>query len=281
MSVSTMRDVLAAAWRDARRVRLWLPLYLLSLALGFAQTWPLIDNRALHNPYLSDLAAGGSEAWTAAAVSNPAGATVMSGLYVLTTLALTMLFGGAYNFVSGALLTQWAGAGRYRSGGVRYFLTFGALGVMLLILAALALAISTGLLVAGGGMAAVIVAWALVQLVNVLGEYARVLAIARSRRNPFAVLGMGAAFIVRHVPGAALFAVFGVLVQGTLWAAFAAVTGVAATWPPAVTFVIQQAFICALLWSKVFRLALAWHFVRVAASPRSSPAAVSPAPAAV
>lgn len=280
MSAAMLRGVLAAAWRDARRVRLWLPLYALSLVLGLVQAWPLVDNRALHNPYLSTLAFGGSDAWMAAAVSNPPGATVLGGLYAIITLGLVVLFGAAYNFVSGAMLARWAGTDRYFSGGLRYFLTFALVGMVLLILAALAIAGGAGTLAAGAGTAAAIIAWAMLQLVNVLGEYARVSAVARLRRNPFAVLGLSAAFVCRHALAVLALAAIGIAVQGALWLALAIAGGLATAWPLPLAFVIQQVIIFALLWSKVFRLALAWHLVRVAVPAVSSHAA-SPARATI
>lgn len=276
-----LREVVSGAWRDARRVRLWLPLYALSLALGVVQAWPLIDNRVLHNPFLSELAFGGSDAWTAAAMSNPPGASVTAGLYAATTLVMIMLFGGAYNFVSGAMLSRWDGTGRYASGGLRYFLTFAVLGVVLLLLAALAIAGGAGGWAAGGGVPAAGIAWAILQLVNLLGEYARALAIAHSRRNPFAVLGLSAAFVWSHAIAVFALAAIGIALQGAMWAALAIVGILTAAWPPPLSFALQQAIIFALLWSKVFRLALAWHLVRIAAPAVSLPAAARTAPATV
>jgi hypothetical protein len=58
--------VLIQGWRKA--LRHWcviVPLYLTGLLLGLVQIWPLLANRkqALYNPFLGELAAGGSDVY--------------------------------------------------------------------------------------------------------------------------------------------------------------------------------------------------------------------------
>ncbi|MBI5878924.1 MAG: hypothetical protein HZB53_14835 [Chloroflexi bacterium] len=255
-------SILPAAWRDARRVRLWLPLFGLSLMLAVVQTWPLIDNRALHNPYLNDLATGGSDAWLLAALSNPQGASMLTALYLLSTVVLTAVFAGAYNFISGAMLAAWAGQSSFWRGGARYFLSFVVLGLLLIIAGTIGLAIGAALMATGSGLVGGIAAVVLLQLVNVIGEYARALAVSRQRRNPFAMAARSAGFVARHFPAVALLAVLGLLAQAALLIMLAQVGATVTIWSPLAGVIVQQMFVFGILWVKVLRLAVAAQLVR-------------------
>jgi len=266
MKRPSLTAIVAAAWRDVSYVRLWLPLYGLSLLLAVVQTWPLFDNRALHNPYLGELASGGSEAWLMAALSNPQGASITAFLYLAAMIAVTALFAGAYNFVSGGVLSVWAGAPSLARGGARYFLSFVVLGLLLILLGTLGLA-GSGMLLAAGFGGAGIAAFVWMQSVNVIGEYARALAIDRRRRNPFAISAQSIGFVARRFVPVALLAVLGVMAQAALLAALAFINPAVTALSPWLALVVQQIIVFGLLWIKMLRLALAAQMVRAHAAP--------------
>src|SRR5512138_3736526 len=95
-----------------------------------------------------------------------------------------------------------------------------------------------------------------------LGEYARALAVARDRRNPFVLLGQAGRFCARHPAGTLALALLGVLFQFVLALLYRAVAGAIGGSPLVVVW--QQLIVLAWLWIKLLRLAWAAAYMRAA-----------------
>src|SRR5215470_15475217 len=185
-------DVLIGGLRQATRLRLLWPLYLCGLVLGLLQTWPLlvgVARGALFNPFLDYLARGGGDALADLGIASTSAFGTIAGLWAFAALALTVLFGLAYNFFSGGILSVWAGTRPFWAGCRHMFWAFAGLGVLLVSLAALALGVAALMGGVLGISGALIVAAVLLQLINLAGEYARAVAVAHERCNPFVLLG--------------------------------------------------------------------------------------------
>ncbi|MFL5800445.1 MAG: hypothetical protein ACJ8CR_01745, partial [Roseiflexaceae bacterium] len=253
--------------RQSLRLRLLWPLYLCGLALGLLQTWPLLiaaANGALFNPFLGQLAHGGGDALADLAIADTRAFGLSARLWGLAALAFAGLFVLAYNFFSGGILSLWAGTRPFWPGCRHTFWTFTGLGVLLVLLAALVLvgaALLGGLLGTGGML---IVAAVLLQLINLFGEYARAIAVAQGRHNPFVLLGRAIGFCARH-PGALGLGLLGLLLHVALLllvgAALGAIGGTVAAIVP------QQLAVLAWLWVKLLRLAWALSYVRLRSGP--------------
>src|SRR5206468_12984238 len=147
-------------WRKV--LRHWgviLPLYLTGLLLALVQTWPLLANRnqALYNPFLGELAAGGSDAYISLFLSGPTRAGQTLGAWVSIALLFGLLFALAYNFYSGGAVSVYAGTRPFWAGCRRTFWAFIGLGALLLVLLALAIILAAlfGLALGTGGAAIV------------------------------------------------------------------------------------------------------------------------------
>jgi hypothetical protein len=245
-----------------RALRHWrglLPLYLLGLLLGLLQTWPLLAAGALYNPFLGDLVGGGSDALVNLFLGSPAAAGA-TGAWLLVALLLAGLFGLGYNFFVGGILSIYTDQRAFWAGCRFTFWSFTALGALLLTLLALA-AIIAGLLgIVLGSRVAVVAALLLIQLINVVGEYARVIAVVRERRNPFALLGAAAAFCARHLGGVLTLALLGLLLHTLLTVLYALATDVLAG--SLLALLAQQLVVLAWLWVKLLRLAWAASYVQ-------------------
>src|SRR5262245_52448675 len=210
--------VLVEGWRNAlRNWRIILPLYLTSLLLGLVQTWPLLANanRALYQPFLGELAAGGGDAYVDLLLSNPTRGGLVAGAWMGIAVLLALLFGLAYNFYSGGVVSVYAGTRPFWAGCRRTFWAFVGLGALLLVLLAFAVVVAwlCGLALGGGGAA--IVALLLFQLINLMGEYARAYA-AYDRRNPFALLGLASGLWMRNLGGVLMLGLVGLLLHAAL-----------------------------------------------------------------
>src|SRR6266496_11386 len=206
------RDVFLQGWRAV------LPLYVVGLLLGLLQAWPLLGaaaRGALSNPFVGTLADGGIEPAIDLFLSDPGTISAAAGLWALGAFVFTLLFGAAYNFFSGGIVNAYLGgsARSFWPACRRTFWPFTGLGLLLVVLALLIIVVGAALRGALGQRGGLIVALILLQLANMLGEYARALAVARDRRNPFVLLEQAFRFCARHLAGTLALALFGVLMQ--------------------------------------------------------------------
>jgi len=259
-------DVFLQGWRATlRHWRALLPLYIAGLLLGLAQTWPLLGaaaRGALSNPFVGTLADGGIEPAIDLFLSDPGTVSTVAGLWILGTFVFTLVFGVAYNFFSGGIVNAYldGSARSFWAACRRMFWSFTALGLLLVVLALLIAVVGAVLGGAIGQRGALIGALILLQLANMLGEYARVLGVARDRRNPFVLLGHALRFCVRHPGGTLALALIGVLLHLALVLLYRTVAGAIGGSPLAVIW--QQLIVLAWLWVKLLRLAWAAAYVR-------------------
>jgi hypothetical protein len=250
-------------FRDALRLDVVLPLYIWGLLLGLVQTWPLLaaaQNRALNNPYVGQLATGGADALVNLFLGNPA-AGALASIWGLVLVLLLLVYSLGYNFLSGGMLNVWADKSSFGRGGAWAFWSFTGLGVLLVLLALIAVGIAAAVAAAGAGLqVGVILAVVLLQIINMAGEYARAIAVVENRRNPFTLLGRAFAFCARH-PGTLLLALVGVLLSAAL--ALAAVK-VLPMVGGVVAVLVQQALALGWAWVKALRLAWALNYVETA-----------------
>jgi len=134
--------------------------------------------------------------------------------------------------------------------------------LLLVVLALLIIVVGAALRGALGQRGGLIVALILLQLANMLGEYARALAVARDRRNPFVLLEQAFRFCARHLAGMLALALCGVLLHLVLVLLYRAVAGAIGGSPLVVVW--QQLIVLAWLWIKLLRLAWAAAYVRAA-----------------
>jgi hypothetical protein len=261
--MSGLKDTLVTGWRRSLNLSLWLPLYVTSLLFGLIQTWPLLVNADLvTQPQLGYLATGGVDAGVNLLLSSreaqiQAGTTTMT--WLLMSLLLLILYGLAYNFFVGGILSIWAGTRSFWAGCRYTFWTFIGLGLLLLILVSPVVLITVSA-ASFLGSGALVVGLVLILLINLLGEYARSIAVARSERNPFKLLGRAFMFNLRHFGGVmslgglgtalhfgvvGLYLALGSLVRGTVALAL-----------------IQQVIVLLWLWVKLLRLAWALSYVQ-------------------
>lgn len=238
-----------------------LPLYLCGLVIGIIQTWPLLQaaNRGdLHNPFLENLAGNQWDALVDLSIAQPAAVSIAASGWLIMLPLLTLLFGGVYNFFSGGIISVWLGKRSFWSGCRRTFWAFTGLGVLLVLLAAVSILI--GVLLGGilGRTGVVLVTLVLLQIINVVGEYARSSAIVEDRRNPFVLLAQASKFCVRHGAGVAIFALLGILLH----------VGVLLLYRQTIeqgdnplVIIAQQLLILAWIWIKLLRLAWATRYV--------------------
>ncbi len=262
------RDVFLQGWRATlRHWRAVLPLYVVGLLLGLLQAWPLLGaaaRGALSNPFVGTLAGGGIEPAIDLFLSDPGTISAAAGLWALGAFVFTLLFGVAYNFFSGGIVNAYLGgsARSFWSACRRTFWPFTGLGLLLVVLALLIIVVGAVLGEALGQRGGLIVALVLLQLANLLGEYARALAVARDRRNPFVLLGQACRFCARYLAGTLALALFGVLMQLALALLYRALAG--AIGGSLLAVVWQQLIVLAWLWIKLLRLAWAAAYVRAA-----------------
>jgi hypothetical protein len=257
--MSLIMSAFASGFERASRVWLLAPIYLCSLLLGLLQTWPLALSGALDNPFLGQLAAGDTDALVNLFLARPsAGAT--AGLWTFGLVLLVPIYGLLYNFFAGGILAVYAGTASFWAGCRRMFWTFTGLGLLLVMIAIFVLVITAVIGVAAGPGAGVIVGLVLLQIANLLGEYARAQAVIRDRRNPFVLLGLTLRFCVRHMPGVLLFGLLGLLLHLGLAVLHSQVVAATGASPLAVLW--QQLVAFAWLWIKFLRLAWALSLVQ-------------------
>jgi hypothetical protein len=260
--------------------RLLLPLYMVGLLLGLLQAWPMLAaGGVLRSPFLGELASGeGSllDLW----LGSPTTAGTLSAVWVLAALLASALFSLAYNFCSGGILAVYLGdeaedaRRQFWPACRRWFWSFVGLGALLIVLALLAAVVGAVLGALAGALAGTVAAALLFELANALGEYARALAVARDRRNPFALLGLAAGFLRRHFLGVLALALLGLLLHLALAGLYAAGARVVGGTPAAILW--QQLAVLGWLWVKLLRLAWAASYVRAVDAPAAPVEGVLP-----
>ena len=240
----------------ARVLRHWraiMLLYGINLALGLIQMWPLLQGRALYNPFLNDLASGG----TTAVVNLFLGASsawLTVGAWLALAILLLLIYWLAYNFVAGGALSVYGGVRPFWAGSRRMFWPFTALGLLIALLIGVAV-IAGGIIGSlAGSRVGIIISVVLIQIVNLIGEYARALAVARDRRNPFVIFGWACAFCARKIGGVLLLGALGLALLGGLAALYA---GVATPLQGSPAIILAQQLL-ALGWVAIKLLRLAW-----------------------
>jgi hypothetical protein len=234
--------------RRAAWLRLVVPLYLTGLLLGLLQTWPVLGAGSA-GPLLDGLAAGSGDALALLFIADPGAITPLALLWAAGALAAAAAYGLAYNLFSGGILGAWAGA-PFWAGCRRFFLGFTAMGLLLLLMVALALIAAIVIGVAAGVGAALATALVLLQLIGLWGEYGRAAAVATGRANPLLALGAGARALARRPLAALALAALGLLLHLGVAAAYGAVGPRLSWWAP----LAQQAAALAWVWVKLLRL---------------------------
>jgi hypothetical protein len=261
------REAFRAGWSSAaRHWRVALPLYLCSLVLGLAQTWPLLAasaNGALFNPLLGEVARGGGDELVLLLLSSPTAAG-STALWLLAFLPLTALFSMAYNFYSGGILSVYAGTRPFREGCRRTFWMFTGMGLILVVLAIFSVSAAATVGQSLGGVGGLIVALVLTQVVNLLGEYGRAIAAVRDERNPLVLLGAALRFCLRHPGGVLALGLAGLILHAGLAGLYSLGARLIGSVPALVAW--QQLVALAWLWLKLLRLAWA---VQMVAGPTS------------
>jgi hypothetical protein len=281
--VAGFRQALVDGLRRAlRQPQLLLPLYLCGLLLGLVQTWPLLvalGNGALYNPFLGELATGGGDALANLFLGDPV-APGSAALWGLLALPLTALFSLAYNVFSGGILSIYTGRRRFWDGCRHNCWSFMALGALLLLLVVLVVVASALLATLFGGRVGLIFALLALQIIGALGEYARAIAVVYDRRNPFVLLARAFSFFVRHLGGALLFALLGLLIYGGLALLYTLAAGPLAQLAVAL-LLWQQLALLAGIGLKLLRLAWAVSYVHSAERVPTAPETTSNAPIVV
>jgi hypothetical protein len=237
-----------AGLRRAARPLLVLPLYLTGLLLGLLQAWPALRAGAA-GPLLGDLAAGSDDALALLFIADPGALAPLTLLWAAGALVAAAAYGLAYGFFSGGILGAWAGA-PFWAACRRFFLGFTALGLLLLLMAALAIVAAVIVGVALGFGSALVTAIVLLQLIGLWGEYGRAAAVAAGRANPIVALGAGARAIARRPVAALALAALGLLLHVAVAAAYGAAGPRMGWWAP----LAQQAAALAWVWVKLLRL---------------------------
>lgn len=257
-----MRIVQEALRVGLRRVfRYWRPIVLLygiNLGLGLIEMWPLLRGNALYNPFLNDLVTGGSSALVNLFLG-ASSAWLTVAAWLALAIPLLLIYGLAYNFVAGGALSTYGSIRPFWAGSRRMFWSFTGLGLLVIVLIVCMLIVSgiVGWLV--GLRVGMLVGVVLIQIVNLLGEYARAVAVARDRHNPFVVFGWACVFCVRNMGGVLLLAVLGLILTGGLAALYA---GVTVLLPGSPAIVLAQQLLT-LGWLAIKLLRLSWAITYV------------------
>lgn len=256
-------SVFSTGLRRALRFKLLLPLYVCGLLLGLVQSWPLIVAAMrddLRTPLVANLAAGDIDMLFDMFLGAPETAGVMAGIWLFVTPGLLAIFGLAYNFFSGGILSAYAGQGSFWAACRRTFWSFTGLGMLLV---GLFFVVAIGTTLVGsivGWIIALAGAASLLLLINLLGEYARAIAVVSGRRNPFALLGMAASFCARNLVGTLALALFGLALQIVAAILYRQLSSVVSV--PLLVIAGQQLLVLGWLWIKLLRLAWAVSYVQ-------------------
>lgn len=242
--------------RNVADLRRALPLYLASLILGLVQTWPVLFGFASGRLDRLNLQRLLNDSDAVVGLLSQTDVLPVIGWWVLLLPMISAIYGFVYNLFSGGMLSVWNDSRSFWAGSRRFFLSFSALGVMLVVLA-LIVATVTGIIatsVASATTIVIVVGAVVLQVTNLFGEYARAIAVVRDRRNPFVIFGAAISFCVRH-PATFGLGVLGLLLQLGLGAAYLGLFRFVGSSP--LSIVIDQIFVFAWLAIKLLRLAWA------------------------
>lgn len=261
--------------RNSKNIKLILPLYLAGLLIGLFQIWPLawlLDQELSKSPFLDSLVLSDLSGFINLFTSSdqPQQLAIILEIWALISIALPLLFGIVYNFFSGGMLSTSNGTHSFWAGCRRYFWSFNGLGIILVVIALIVMALTAVPAILSPNLSTVslIVGFVLLQLLNLVGEYARAMAIMRQRLNPFVLFGAAFAFCARRLPGVLAFGTFGLLLNIALaacyWYASQALSqGV-------LMIILQQLFLFAWVWIKFLRLLWALFYVQNVEAARGS-----------
>ncbi|MBC8159665.1 MAG: hypothetical protein H7Z42_00475 [Roseiflexaceae bacterium] len=272
-----LRAVFIAGLRDAARLRLALPLYIAGLLLGLVQSWPVLfsaSNGQLGRINAERLLTSGDA--LVDLLTNQE-ATAATGIWLLLMPLLSLLFSACYNLFSGGILSVWDGRRSFWAGGWHFFLAFTALGLLLVVLALVALGVGSAVAVALGPMVGAGISFVLLQLLNLTGEYARAIGVTQNLRNPFALFGHAATYITRR-PAALLLGLLGLALHAALVAIYLTILPLFGASPLVMLF--NQLLVFAWLWLKLLRLAWARSLVAVGQASVQPSSAAEPAASA-
>lgn len=248
--------------RWSLRWRLLLPLYVTGLLFGALQSWPLLlAGRQLTNPQLDAVAGGGFDALVNLLLGSRTAleqAGLSAALWLAISLLLVPLYGLAYNFLAGGILSAWAGTQDFWAGCRHHFWPFVGLSLLLLLTAGL-VGLGTLGLVLLLGWPALLLGLGLLGLLNVWGELARSVAVAQAEGNPLKLVGLAFGFGLRHWGGVLLLAGLGLGLPLLVSLAYGAVSPfVGGT---LVAVLVQQLTVLLWVWLKLLRLAWALGYV--------------------
>lgn len=267
--MNQLRTIFFQGLRDALQLRLALPLYLVGFVLGLLQTWPLAVGLASGRFDRLDLQRLLTDGDTFAGFLAQSNVLPLLGGWVLLLPLLNLAYGAAYNFFSGGVLSVWEERRSFWAGCRSFFLPFCGLGLLLVVAALCLVSIAGVVASATGATTTSLVVGALVlQLLNLVGEYTRAIAVVRERRNPLVLFGAAARFCARH-PETLVLGILGLLLHVGLAAVYIGI--LRALGGSAITIVVEQAVVFIWLWIKLLRLAWARALV-VYASPEASSA---------
>lgn len=261
--MTLLRDALIGGLRLAAQPGPALPLYLWGLLLGLLQSWPalLVARSGLAGPLLDELARGDTAALLSLFRGDEAGAQATALLLWL----LAALYGAAYNFFSGGALGRWADARSYWAACRHTFWSFTGLGALLLVFAGLAVTLGWLAGAALGLWAGAATTLALLQIANLLGEYARAIVVVDGRRDPARALRLALGLCARQ-PGTLALGLAGLVLHAALgW--LAGRTGALGL---GLSLALGQILALAWVWLKLLRLGWAMAYVRAdrAAAPQ-------------
>jgi hypothetical protein len=248
--------ILRAGIRSASQWKLLLPFYLAITLVSLMQSWPVFGNAAPSNPLIESLAANSSDAFADLLASTPAVAPSI-GIWSMLTIVVGWLVGILYAYFAGGIISVWAGSRTLWQGSRHFIASFLVLGLLLTILNMLALLIGSLAAWRFGAWVGAGVALVLIQLVNVLGEYARAAAITHQRRNPFVLVWHAGRTIVRRAPVAFSLSLVGLALHGAIIMLYTSLATKLGGSP--LSIVLEQAVVVLWLWVKILRLGWAWH----------------------
>lgn len=252
--------------RNSRNIKLIFPLFLIGLLIGLFQTWPLawlLDQKLSKSPFLDSLMLSDTSSLINFVLGAPDPMLMGSviSIWLLISICLPLVFGLSYNFFSGGMLSASNGMHSFWSGCWRFFGSFNLLGALLIVIALIVMGVTIALtnLFSSLTLPILICGLVLLQLLNLLGEYARAIAVVRQRRNAFMLFGAALVFCARHLPGALAFGSFGLLLNLALAAFYW--YGSQAISQPIVLIIFQQICLFAWVWIKFLRLLWALFYV--------------------